>query len=751
MVSILGLRRLSFATDVLEVLPPGIPEVEALQIFREHFDDDHKVVLLLRHEDEIFEEDAADFAAFLDEKLEEGRVEYRSKFEDDPTQFAKSLARMWADADPAEAGKLANRISDPKELDGILEESKSRVELSLDQREAMMAAYDPLGFLKHPAMQQLRDNDFSYQSEDGKLWLIMIAKPDLGIGYQEHAGWVAEIRAAADEWDEEGFSYRLTGGPVYSAEIGAGMEKDMSGTIMMTSIIVGLLFLLIQRSPIQLAILAVILGLVFLITLGLAGWIFGTLNLVSVGFAAILLGLVIDYGVVIARESSPGQTAKSLRREMAPGILWAALTTAVVFGLLMFSTFKGVQQLGGLILIGLVTGAIVCLWMMPWALERFPQKKSSSLLRSPFLPGRISLPILAVCLFGSAIGFGWKGAPQISFDFSMVEPELSEAAQTFETIQEFYPAWSKRNLSLLVQGDSLDAVRESLEFAESKIEELKEREVLVRSEWPVKVLPNLDARSQNAEMWKEVSSRSAQILAKMEDAGFSEKGRKLNRLVLEELARTPDELDPFARMFYHEDGYFSGRVQLKEEVSEESAAKLDVLNDHGVTVSGWELLQLILLPRVKKDIYFLFIPATLVLLGALVIVFRSWKDTLVTAGILIVVLILINAFVVISGRSWNFLSSMAIPLIVGTGIDYSIHLIFALRRSGGDLTKVWNGVGKAICFCGLSTVVGFGSLALASNQTLQTMGILCGTGVLLTMSLSVLVVPGLWHFCHRGR
>jgi predicted RND superfamily exporter protein len=154
---------------------------------------------------------------------------------------------------------------------------------------------------------------------------------------------------------------------------------------------------------------------------------------------------------------------------------------------------------------------------------------------------------------------------------------------------------------------------------------------------------------------------------------------------------------------------------------------------------------------VKKDIYFLFIPTTLVLLGALIVVFRSWKDALLTAGILIVALILINAFVVVSGRRWNFLSSMAIPLIVGTGIDYSIHLIFALRRSGGDLTKVWNGVGKAICFCGLSTVVGFGSLALASNQMLQTMGVLCGAGVFLTMTLSVLVVPGLWNFCHRRR
>jgi predicted RND superfamily exporter protein len=745
-ISIMGLRRLSFATDILEVLPSDIPEVEALQVFREYFDDDHKVVLMLRHDEEIFEEDAAEFADFLGKKLPDARVEYRSRFEDDPRSFARSIARMWADADPVEVEKLAAKLTDPNALSALLAESKSKVEFSLDQAEATMAAYDPLGFLDHPAMQQLKGNDFSYQSEDGTRWLIMIAKPDVGLGYQEHAEWVAQIRKSADLWEEEGFSYRLTGGPVFSSEIGAGMEKDMSGTIMITSIIVGLLFLFVQRSPVQLLVLALILGLVFLITLGLAGWIFGTLNLVSVGFAAILLGLVIDYGVVIARQS-----AASLRHEMTPGILWAALTTAIVFGLLTLSTFKGVQQLGGLILIGLVAGALVCLWIMPWALEKFPQKKSALLLKPPFPEARTGLTLLGVLVLASIAVFAFKGTPGVSFEVSMVEPEVSEAAQTFDEIQSLYPAWSKKNLSLVVHGDSLEKVRESLEFAEAEIAKLVDDGVLVRSEWPAKILPDREARARNAARWRGVSDRSEEIMTALEEAGFSETGRALDKLVLENLEATPDELDPFARLFYHEDGFFSGRVQLKDEITEESAKKISVLNDQGATVSGWPLLQLVLLPRVKQDVYFLFIPATVVLLGALIIVFRSWKDALMTAGILLIVLLLINAFVVLTGRSWNFLSSMAIPLIVGTGIDYSIHLIFALRRCEGDLARVWNGVGKAICFCGLSTVVGFGSLSFASNETLQSMGLLCGAGVFLTMTLSVLVVPGLWHFCHRRR
>jgi len=749
LVSAAGLSRLSFATDVLEILPQDVAEVQALNMFRQNFDDDNHIILLLRHEEEIYEEDAEDFAAFLGERLPEARVEYRSRFEDDPTTFALSLARMWADADEELVAELAGQLKDPAALERLLEESKRKIELSLDQGEATMRAYDPIGFLDHPAMKQLKESNFSFQSEDGKMWLIMIAREDLGFAYEDHSNWVSRIREAANQWDEEGFSYTLTGRPVLGAEVGEGMERDMTGTVVITSIIVGLLFLLVQRSAVQLAVLGGILILVFMITLGLAGWIFGTLNLVSVGFAAILLGLVIDYGVVIAREAASGQSAAEVRREMAPGILWAALTTAAVFGLLMLSTFAGIQQLGGLILIGLVTGALVCLWIMPWAMEKFRPKPSSGLLAAPFLGARFGGLSLVFGIVGSIAVFVFIGTPYISFKISMVEPEVSEAAQTFDVIQENYPAWSKRNLTLITHGETLPEVRESLKFAQKEISRLKEDGFLVRSEWPTEILPDPVARVANAEQWREVSAKSKEIVAALSAAGFSKKGYELDQLVLESLGAIPDELDPFARMFYNEKGFFAGRVQLKDASSEDSIEKLAAFREHGVTASGWQLLQVVLLPMVKKDFYFLFLPATLVLLSALIIVFRSWKDALMTAAVLVTVLLLINAVSVLVDRPWNFLSSMAIPLTVGTGIDYSIHLIFALRRSEGDLVKVWNGVGKAIFFCGFSTVVGFGSLALASNQTLQSMGILCGAGVFLTMIFSVLVVPGLWCLCHR--
>ncbi len=749
--SIPGLLRLTFITDILGILPAGVPEIEALQELRTHFAKAEQVVVLLKHEEEVFEQDATDLAEHLRKTLPKAQVETRSGPEKAPKAIAESLARLWMDADPQEVQRFTNNLSSQEALTQLLQDSRETIELSIDPQATTKAAYDPLGFLNHPALLTLQNNNLSFQSENGQYWLITIGNPDLVADYRLHSQWVEEIRAALDPWMKDGFSYRLTGGPVFSAELGKSMEKDMSGTVAMTCCLVAILFLLIQRNPIHLVFLTSIMALVFLITMGIAGWLFGTLNLVSVGFAAILLGLVIDYGVVIARESQAQESADETRRHLAPSILWAAFTTAAVFAVLILSSFQGVAQLGCLIAIGLGVGSVVCLWIMPWTTEKFPKKTAKSLTTPPFLKAHSSLCLLVLIVAACGCSFALKGLPKINFDLSMIEPETSEAAETLLSIQELFETWSIKNVSLLASGDSPQEIRKRLEATREDAHKMMEDGFLEGVELPLELIPNPEARLANHESWTSVAKKQDEILSVMKEQGFTERGRALTELILKEFAQGPTQLDAMTRVFYQPEGFFSGRVRLKEELSEESFDQVRALNREGVQVTGWDPLQFVLLPMVKSDFYLLSLPATVLLLLALGAVFRCWKDTLLTASILILVLLMINAMSSITGRSWNFLNGMSIPLIVGTGIDYSIHLIFSLRRNQGDLVKVWNGVGKAICFCGLSTAIGFGSLLFASNQLLQSMGLFCCSGVLLTMLMSLLIIPGIWSANQRGR
>lgn len=754
--SVAGLTRLRFETDILEVLPADLPSVEALQISQKHFGNDRQVVLLLQSDDEgIVEEDVSGLAEHLREKLSPAKVHFKSELEENPSAFGKALAEIWRHAPPSDVERLSQRLLNDNALKAHIGEVKEEIRGSFDQEKSTMAAYDPLGFLQHPVIREFIGSEMSFQSDDGKSSILLIENPHPTTDYHKDVIWLDEIRNAARSWEgmeEYGLDFNLTGGPVFNAEIGAGMEEDMSGTIMLTSVLVGLLFLLVQRHAGQLLMISLLMGLSFLITLGIGGWVFGALNLVSVGFAAILLGLIVDYGMVIARESMGGiSTPGALRREIAPGILWAAFTTAIVFGLLTLSTFNGVRQLGGLIVIGLITGASVMLIFTPMFLARFPSKPARLLLKAPFCGGLAARSLIVGCVLLAIGVFAVKGEPDISFSFSMVQPSSSEAAATFEKIQEDFPAWSDRNLHMIALGSSWKELREAASEAREKLEGLKAEGVVLDFQWPVELIPDSGFEKANRKALADISGKREGILATLGESGFSETGVALDRMVLESLAGEDDPggdkalSEHFLRQAPDGKCYLAGSVMVAEMVTPENIGTLAELSSNRFNITGWSVIQAVLQPSVKRDLYVIFLPATGVLLLTLILVFRSVRDAAISIGVLLVSLALVNAFVVATGHSWNFLSAMAIPLIVGTGIDYSIHLIFALRRSGGDFDKVWNGVGKAICFCGLSTAIGFGSLLFASNEMLRSMGLLCSLGVLLTTLLSVLVVPGLWQ------
>ena len=444
-ISIPGLMRLRFETNILEVLPKDLGCVEALKVSQEHFGIDQQVVVMLQSEqEEVDEEDVAKLAAHLREKLPGSKVLYKSELEEDPAAFGKALAEIWRYAPPADVRLMSSHLLDKESLASHIEKVMAEIRGSFDQEKSTMAAYDPLGFLGHPVIRGFIDSGMSFQSDDGKSRILLIQNPHPTTNYHVDAERLGDIRLAIKSWprmNELGLSFGLTGGPVFNAEIGAGMENDMSGTILLTSVLIGLLFLIVQRHPGQLLMISLQLALTFVITMGIGGWVFGTLNLVSVGFAAILLGLVVDYGVVIARESIGGFSSPgALRRELAPGIIWAALTTAIVFGLLTLSAFNGVSQLGGLVVIGLISGVSVMLVFTPIFLGKYPSKKATQMLKPPFFGAIAARWTMAACALLAVGVFAIKGEPGISFNFSMVQPDSSEAAATFSRMQEKFPA-----------------------------------------------------------------------------------------------------------------------------------------------------------------------------------------------------------------------------------------------------------------------------------------------------------------------
>ena len=167
-------------------------------------------------------------------------------------------------------------------------------------------------------------------------------------------------------------------------------------------------------------------------TTALGGLILGTINVVSLGFASILVGLAEDFGIVIYQEtrSHPELGEKELRHEVAPGILWSAVTTAGAFLILNLSVLPGLGQLGTLVAIGIVLAAVVMLYVYLPPLLRLRRK--SDLIKTDvastekfllfnahkLLPPAIIWIITAILLLASVgilvgMGIGFDHSPNV--------------------------------------------------------------------------------------------------------------------------------------------------------------------------------------------------------------------------------------------------------------------------------------------------------------------------------------------------
>jgi predicted RND superfamily exporter protein len=93
---------------------------------------------------------------------------------------------------------------------------------------------------------------------------------------------------------------------------------------------------------------------------------------------------------------------------------------------------------------------------------------------------------------------------------------------------------------------------------------------------------------------------------------------------------------------------------------------------------------------------------------------------------------------------WNILNLMALPLLLGMGVDFSIHMQLALRRYRGDVRAAHRSVGRALLLAGSTTIAGFASLGFSTNAGMASLGQVCALGITLALVISVYLLPVWW-------
>jgi predicted exporter len=385
----LGLSRLRFDVEVLNLLPASSPVVEGLKLYQQNFANARELMITLSAPDaEKAEAAARALAVSLRERKDlVVEVTWQPPWLEHPGQSAELVAFLWLNQSPAEFSALTNRLS-PGNLSNTLAEARERLATSFSPNDLAWSGYDPFGLMRLPENASAGSASANagqefFASADGKFRILSVeAARDLS-SYRDCRTWLNEIkrlvqaRQTAGDWPGD-VSVNYTGRPAFVAEIAGGMERDIAGPSAGTLAVIALLFYISHRSWRPL------LWLLALLVVILAGTL--ALNVVSLGFASILLGLSEDFGIVLYQEARthPGLSSRQIRRVGAPGIFWSAVTTAGAFLLLNLSGIPGLGQLGTLVAIGVALAAVVMLYayLPPLMRKRDAARQSSGLAGS---------------------------------------------------------------------------------------------------------------------------------------------------------------------------------------------------------------------------------------------------------------------------------------------------------------------------------------------------------------------------------
>lgn len=101
-------------------------------------------------------------------------------------------------------------------------------------------------------------------------------------------------------------------------------------------------------------------------------------------------------------------------------------------------------------------------------------------------------------------------------------------------------------------------------------------------------------------------------------------------------------------------------------------------------------------------------------------------------------------FMNMMGMELNMVNIIALPLLLGIGVDDGVHIVHRYRHEGpGSVPRVLGTTGRAVLLTSLTTIAAFGSFALGLYQGFVSMGIILAVGIAICFFLSVYLVPAL--------
>ena len=123
---------------------------------------------------------------------------------------------------------------------------------------------------------------------------------------------------------------------------------------------------------------------------------------------------------------------------------------------------------------------------------------------------------------------------------------------------------------------------------------------------------------------------------------------------------------------------------------------------------------------------------------------RNITDTLLVMAPLILAGLFTMASTVLTGTPINYANIIALPLLLGLGVDNGIHMVEKLHHSLSEKQNIYqSSTARAMFYGALTTASSFGGLAFSTHEGIASMGLIITIGIFWIMTCTFVVLPAL--------
>ena len=175
---------------------------------------------------------------------------------------------------------------------------------------------------------------------------------------------------------------------------------------------------------------------------------------------------------------------------------------------------------------------------------------------------------------------------------------------------------------------------------------------------------------------------------------------------------------------------------LRAFVADVLSAAPDATGEPVISVSAGEAV----VSAFRQALAYAAIATLLLLLLAL----RSFWDTMRVIVPLLLAGALAGAATVLFGLAFNYANVIALPLLLGVGVDNGIHMVHRSRAGlTGEADLLGTSTARAVLFASLTTIFSFGTLAFSRHPGAASMGQMLTIGMLSVLLCTLVVLPAL--------